>query len=752
MDMDEHSRARGSLVAAGTTLHRAFELRSARPSSPRPVIGAAALMVACVLLTSPALGMPPPTPREADRSTGASLVEAGSERGRVVIAGWHPQVAPVAQGERVAWSATAKDHPHRFTAHVSSPGRPRIEISRAGKDVFTGGLDGGRLVYDLRGPKDSDIGMFSIVKSRNLSLPQSVNTGRREFGPSISGPHLVFGRLDTKRRISSVVLTDLRSGRQRVLARARGRAFVSPGQVSGNWVVWDSCAARCRVVRYRISTGERQVLPSVAGWAYGASVAADGTVFFVRSDRTCGRDVQIVRYNRAGVMAPLFDVPRGGDLYGTYAYSDDGATKLLYDRMRCSDYQSDIWRHERPAAEIDPGPLTPQARGYQMNLGHNGFAPGTMRTPLLEMWSRRLPGDVSYPVIADGRVFVTVTKQDGGYGATLFALDQRTGRTLWSKRYEGTYFYAHPSYADGKLFVSDFDGRVSAFDPATGETLWSTTSGQGSFGSPPTAGYGLVYVGTGGSGGTLEALDQNTGSGVWTRSVDSSSQGPPPVSDRFVFGVYGCDSVSAFDRNTGAPVWSSEPTCIGGVEWPAVFAANRLYVRRGSPELGRTYEGDTGAVVTHFRSDLAPATGRDGVILVRGRTVTAENPETGERLWSVRPSGGVTTPAVITGGVAFVGVGSGDVVGLSVRTGREVWRNRAGGMITSPNEYGYSRPLGGLAAGEGWLVVPTERGLTGYTSALWPPGDDPRARPPEPDDGGSGPAPLPSTCPLPVPC
>ena len=82
------------------------------------------------------------------------------------------------------------------------------------------------------------------------------------------------------------------------------------------------------------------------------------------------------------------------------------------------------------------------AVAYQITTGHGGRqAAGTLSTgSLAQEWTRTLggtgggiaeAGDVSYPVIAGGRVYVTV-ENTNTYGTTLYALSAGTGTTDWS--------------------------------------------------------------------------------------------------------------------------------------------------------------------------------------------------------------------------------------------------------------------------------------------------------------------------------
>jgi len=60
-----------------------------------------------------------------------------------------------------------------------------------------------------------------------------------------------------------------------------------------------------------------------------------------------------------------------------------------------------------PAAMAAP---STDAVGYQINAKHDGFsAAGVAKPPLTEKWRRALDESVSYPVIANGRVFANGT-------------------------------------------------------------------------------------------------------------------------------------------------------------------------------------------------------------------------------------------------------------------------------------------------------------------------------------------------------
>jgi outer membrane protein assembly factor BamB len=130
---------------------------------------------------------------------------------------------------------------------------------------------------------------------------------------------------------------------------------------------------------------------------------------------------------------------------------------------------------------------------YGVNVAHSGLlANDTLAPPLVKHWSRNLGGNVSYPVVAGGLVYVTV-ENTVSYGTTIHALSAATGRTVWSRPFGGHYYFSAAAYAAGRLFVVNFDGVMIALEAKTGRTLWATQlPGQYAFTSPPTASNGVV--------------------------------------------------------------------------------------------------------------------------------------------------------------------------------------------------------------------------------------------------------------------
>ena len=363
-----------------------------------------------------------------------------------------------------------------------------------------------------------------------------------------------------------------------------------------------------------------------------------------------------------------------------------------------------------PAVAASPGPTagcTTLAVAYQISVSHDGCSDDTtIVPPLTQRWSRDFTGPVSYPLIADGRVFVTVADNDG-FGTTLYALDQATGATLWSQAITGTP-WSTAAYDAGRVFVVNFDGLLRRFDAASGAPAWAVQlPGQYQFTSPPTADGGVVYTGGAGNGGTLYAVSESDGAILWTQPVANGDSSSPALSATDVFVSYACGLVYAFDRTTGQQRWFSNGPCEGGGGKTPVYHAGRVYAR---DFLGnKILDASTGDLLGTFQAGPAPAfAGKIGLFL-NGGTLQATS---GRRtLWTFSGDGGLITAPIVVGSTVFVGSSSGMLYGLDLRGGRIVWNTNVGAGLSSSDD-----GLGGLGAGQGLLVVPAGNRLATYGS------------------------------------
>jgi polyvinyl alcohol dehydrogenase (cytochrome) len=179
-----------------------------------------------------------------------------------------------------------------------------------------------------------------------------------------------------------------------------------------------------------------------------------------------------------------------------------------------------------------------------------------------------VPGDVSrttpahwHGVLIMGDGAQTVSAQEG---ATLFALDAKSGRPMWRTKVEadptamitgapvvdsGVVFVGAASKAEMQDRPTTFRGSVLALNADTGKILWQTYltkegySGAGVWGSTPAVDHdaGLVYVATGNN--------YSVPAGVC--GAPERLNCTPSPADNYV------DSIVALDVKTGRVVWAT---------------------------------------------------------------------------------------------------------------------------------------------------------------------------------------------------
>jgi outer membrane protein assembly factor BamB len=343
-----------------------------------------------------------------------------------------------------------------------------------------------------------------------------------------------------------------------------------------------------------------------------------------------------------------------------------------------------------------------QATTLQAGPEHAGFVrePG-LSPPLRPAWTRRLPGTMSYPVIADGRVFVAI-RRARERGSRLLALSARNGRTLWQR--DGPYW---PAYDQGRLYVrqdTETEQYLIALSASDGRVLWQRAVGRDT--GPPVASGGVVFL----SSAWLSAYRGSDGALLWETQTDSTG-GTPAIAGDSVYLSFSCEQL-AMSRATGAVLWHVQHGCSGGGGTVPVIHAGRMYTREGlSWPPGDIYDSATGAHVGRMRSDLLPAfAGRLGLFadarvpgeeFLLGHTLVARPIGGGRPRWRFRGDGYLDTAPLIVNDTAYVGSGSGRIYGLALRSGRVAWRAR----LPRP-ALGSLNPGWGMAAGEGVLVVP----------------------------------------------
>jgi outer membrane protein assembly factor BamB len=230
---------------------------------------------------------------------------------------------------------------------------------------------------------------------------------------------------------------------------------------------------------------------------------------------------------------------------------------------------------------------------------HNGICAVDAKTGA-QVWSVGLPGlhpvggDVSVVAIADGRVFAYGWNTMNG--VTVFALNERTGATLWSRTAPG-FPWGAPVVADGRLFIPA--GTLSTFDAATGTPGWTAPSMY--ITDVAVSGDAVAAVGPGsndppsGQEPAIRRLNPSTGAALWSIIGPASTHySKPAIANGVVFvssfieqlsrdsAYFCCAHMSALDLGTGGELFSIPTRQAGGgddvyVDYPVV-SGGTVYV------------------------------------------------------------------------------------------------------------------------------------------------------------------------------
>jgi outer membrane protein assembly factor BamB len=337
---------------------------------------------------------------------------------------------------------------------------------------------------------------------------------------------------------------------------------------------------------------------------------------------------------------------------------------------------------------------------YQGDAAHTGGVSAAWKPPLGKKWIRRDLGDnVSYPVIGDGKVFVTA---EGSGGPLLYALNRRTGGTVWVRPAPRLGL---PAYDNGRVFVAG-DGDFKAYSAGTGQQLWLLD--HTSVRTAPVTDGSVVYVSDSYS---VSSYEQITGAPVESTSETTSEGGGSGVAitDARVYTAAGC-RIAMFSKALGAAAWNHDSGCGSGTFSPAVFA-DRVFGRSTSGA-GTVLDANLGLPKDSFTSYGAPAFAGN-LAYYRGATqIQARRIDTGTIVWTHdRTTGSFGGSLLVAGGIVYALADDGTLIGLDRNTGARRWSRSLGGALTSSDYYS-AGSYDGMAADSLGLVVPTGSRLT----------------------------------------
>jgi hypothetical protein len=182
--------------------------------------------------------------------------------------------------------------------------------------------------------------MMDVV-SHVKSAPAGINTSRWEWHPTVSGDWILFGRERLDRGRWRVFLHNTSTDQTIPLADVLGKPTqADPGQVSGDYAVWDRCAHHvCNVYRYQISTGQTTKIPNTLTGQiqHYPSVTSTGVVYFAHSGDGCVRNVKLVEWIEGQPLNVLVEFAPGRDVTSTTQTVPDqvSGTDVYFDKYTC---------------------------------------------------------------------------------------------------------------------------------------------------------------------------------------------------------------------------------------------------------------------------------------------------------------------------------------------------------------------------------------------------------------------------------
>jgi outer membrane protein assembly factor BamB len=185
-------------------------------------------------------------------------------------------------------------------------------------------------------------------------------------------------------------------------------------------------------------------------------------------------------------------------------------------------------------------------------------------------WRKTIGPSETSPLLIGDRLYV------GDWRGWVWALDARSGRTLWRYRTGGALKGGVAS-AGGRLYVGSYDGHVYCLS-ARGKLIWRASAqprlyGKGRFYSTPALAHERVYIGS--TDGKVYSFGAETGKLRWSRSTGGYVYASPAVWNDLVLAGSYSNRLYALDAATGEIRWSFDAH--GKISGSATVIGNVVY-------------------------------------------------------------------------------------------------------------------------------------------------------------------------------
>ncbi len=287
-------------------------------------------------------------------------------------------------------------------------------------------------------------------------------------------------------------------------------------------------------------------------------------------------------------------------------------------------------------------PLFGYDRARTRYMPARGVAP-----PFRKLWRHTDRPLLEFPPIYVGGTLYAIN--NNGYA---FALDAKSGRTLWERRI-GTLNASSPAYSKHRLYIVNLvPGHIVKLDARTGRTIWKRDLPDRAESSPLVIG-NSVYFGC--ENGELFALSTVNGKIRWSTQLGGAIKAAPAYyGGRLFVGDYG-GYMNAVDPESGTLIWQAGSLGPG-------FGGSGAFYSTPAVAFGRVYSGNNDGRVYSYSV-------RDG-----------------ELAWTYSTGGYVYSgPTVATTRHSppsvFIGSFDGNVYSLDARDGSVRWSRGAGGQV-----------------------------------------------------------------------
>jgi outer membrane protein assembly factor BamB len=300
------------------------------------------------------------------------------------------------------------------------------------------------------------------------------------------------------------------------------------------------------------------------------------------------------------------------------------------------------------------------------------------------IWTANIAGSsnrrrlAASPVIGDGRLFVMDT------AGVVSAFNADTGAKLWSKSFdlsdknENSLFGGGASYDSGRVYITTGVGEVAALKADTGEEVWRSKPA-GPLRGSPTVAFNAIYVMT--QDNQIFSLDSNDGKPLWSESGSVSQAGvfgvaAPAAGQGTVIAGYSSGELVAYRYENGRQLW-----------------ADALARTSISTEVGSLTDVDADPIIDRGRV----------YALGQGGRMAAYELVTGQRIWELNLAG-ISTPAV-GGEWVFTLTDDAQILAIARNSGKVRWLTDLGkfrNMKKKKNEIFWVGPI--LAGDRLWVA------------------------------------------------